>query len=460
MRSRGASILNTLALVLFALGILVGNINTSLAQTPVVGPPDTPLPGGQPPPSIPGGSIPLVPPSLPSLPNLPSVPGLGASDAGEKVNITANINCSLPGCREIANEGTIREVNKNFQDERLKLEEYLASDAYKGEIHGALQKLTEQWTTGEISLVQMVSNLIDAGLMADTINRARQLNLREALELEPDEGYCAAVTTQSPLVAVTSSTRDLGETISNQSQISDSSGNIGEGGSIDYNKRQEENYLSLFCNPNDFNGALGEMCRGKNPGADTDWNKALQTIVNPLSGDGNTVLTSYINNLSGYTPTQVPEDLRANTDEYRKLVAEQMPTITSLESTVRNSFSNVLAAYAPGQTQIDEFVQANFNRAGVDSQNGTPGFMRMLEANVRQSISPDTLAGETMVPERALHSRKTSNDALNLSIKMQRYESLKREVRSMSAAVGGMIKENSTDARQNLINAATGEDIL
>lgn len=84
----------------------------------------------------------------------------------------------------------------------------------------------------------------------------------------------------------------------------------------------------------------------------------------------------------------------------------------------------------------------------------------MLEANVRQSISPDTLAGETMVPERALHSRKTSNDALNLSIKMQRYESLKREVRSMSAAVGGMIKENSTDARQNLINAATGEDIL
>lgn len=451
MRRRGASILDYSIPALLAIVILCLGTGGVFAQNNNGPLPNTPVPG------IPTPDIPGLP-DVPGLPNVPGIPGIGGAGNFEEVNVNASINCSLPGCRKISNERTIKSVNEHFQSKRIELEQFLISDIYRDQMLPALQHLVEQWTTGELATTQMDSNLTDAQISADTINHSRQATARAAAELQTSTEFCTRSTLTSPHVAIASSVNETSREITDIAGNAGSNreGSLGQGGPIDYAERMEEIYLNTTCNSGDFDGALSEDCRGEYPDIDIDIDRFVENFPQLDETTRNTVMASLVNNLSGNRPLEMPEELRSLGEDFQQLVPE-MNRLNAIEANVTNTFSNYLALNLPGETEINQYVQAAFDQTGVDSQDGRPSLMSFFRANVRQARSPETLVDSAMVHERELLAQQTSNSGFQLSVYDQYYQSLLRETRNLSAAVGQMVNDNSTQTRENLINAAGGE---
>jgi len=208
----------------------------------------------------------------------------------------AKAACSVCPCILAAQENLVTLIEAQHEDTRIFItnefryhEFWLVTDYFLDTILPAMMMLTEQLSAVAMQQMMIFGSFLDAKHQLETQRIFQQLAARAHKDYHPSEGLCtigtatrslAAANRNSDLTAITLAARTLDR------QLGNVNSSASEGPFEDMESRVAQ-FRTTYCDPNDNNGSLPQICQGSPQARRNKDINFTRTIGAPLTLDIN-----------------------------------------------------------------------------------------------------------------------------------------------------------------------------
>ncbi len=261
-----------------------------------------------------------------------------------------------------------------FEEHRILLME----DTWVGHFLPAMMFMTEQLSITAMQQVEIIGAMLDAKTQLETQFVIQKLHAKAHKDYHPSNGICEFGTNVRSLWASQRRSDFMAQVLSQRSmdrQLGVEGTNSSEGKKEDLEGRFEQ-FVSLYCDPRDFNTGLTDICEAG--GRDNErWNKDID--YTRLVDDPNTLEIDFMENAGGPNPggatndetdvfalasnlyshsifTRIPENMLVDSqfpDLLSTMQQHYLATraIAAKRSVAENSFNAVVAMKAEGSSK-------------------------------------------------------------------------------------------------------------
>gem|GEM_PF-3562126 len=392
----------------------------------------------------------------------------------------------VPGCPLVCKKRHFNEtavqIENHLMDERIKLEKWMISDLFAGEVDGvpgilpAKQYQAEQGSATQSEATKLKAGLSDHLVAADTVTSARGEMTEALLDAQVSDRVCDRISLRAYVNAAREETHERAHELqaAGRSTTSGAEGSVSGTGLVDFQRTRVATFEDLLCDRSEANGAFRENCNSDDPdfiSADVNPDKLLgRPTVDFTEKDENearSVMTAFMTNVCALRPVDLPAtNLPESGLAFQ--ISDNFAQSQIADTMCVDSYSNLIALHAAGEAEMSPQMRAQLEAAGYSAdlieQNfgNRPSELARILADVRVQLSVDAQISNAASTERDVLIDETATIATQLNILRLSKESMNRRIRNMAYAIAPGIKDLGDRRSNEYIQAtsgANGDDI-
>lgn len=378
---------------------------------------------------------------------------------------------------------TLRENVNEHTDEQFEIhkEDFMITKMWDEWLRPNLQMLTEQVSTVAIEQMEVIGAFLDAKHQLETQRLFGQMASTAYKDYTPSEGLCTIVSMTRSLAGTERNVDMASMVISRRSmerQLLRANTSAAEGNVSDRESRFVQ-FQKRYCDRDDNSAGLGAVCQHDAAVPNDILNKDIdfyRTLGRPINLNINFAKTTAItddeqdlyalqSNLYGHQIADSLKNKIMKGAQQEKDAGEQaylnMRSIAAKRSVAENSFSEIAAMKAQGQTAValtGTYLRAALQEMGISAADATtmlgenPSYYAQMEVLTKRMFQRPEFFVDLYDKPANIERKSVALQAISI---MQRRDILKSQLRT-EAMISLLLELSTTREQEAVQNEATG----
>lgn len=284
-------------------------------------------------------------------------------------------SCVCNGCVAAEGQTTREYIRAEFQAHR----EWLLGPFFENRLVPAMMMMTEQLTVVGLQQVQIIGTFFDAKMQLETQRLFQQLQAEAHKDYHPSQGICSFGTNIQSLAA-SERKADINAIVLSERLLDrqlNAINSLGGEGNVSDKVSRLNQFISNYCDPNDNNGGLRELCSGPGarPNRDVDYTRTIDsalTLNADFSSNGAAtpdeadIMAMSANLYAHETFDPLPSELIGNPGLSQNYL--DVRAVAAKRSVAQNSFNNIVGMKTAGSGN-SEYLQHILTELGIEASD-------------------------------------------------------------------------------------------